>query len=215
MRAAVTSSRLLDIAISEFGAKGLEGASTRGIAAAAGTAMSAITYHYGGKEGLYLAAADRIAALMAERMGDGLAAAAAIDENDVDGARLGVVRMLLRMVDTMASADTEEWTLFIVREQMHPTAAFERIHAGAMGTMLATLARLVGIATGTAGRVACVAAITLFGQTTALRASRAMFLRLLEADALTGSDLDAVKARIAANTHAILDRLIAEPQDLP
>ena len=61
----MVQSRLLDIAISEFGAKGLEGASTRGIAAAAGTAMSSITYHYGGKEGLYLAAADRIAERMA------------------------------------------------------------------------------------------------------------------------------------------------------
>ena len=50
--------RLLEIAIAEFAAQGLEGASTRGIATAAGTAMSSITYHYGGKEGLYLAAAD-------------------------------------------------------------------------------------------------------------------------------------------------------------
>ena len=56
--------RLLEVAVREFGQKGLEGASTRGIAAAAGTAMSSITYHYGGKEGLYLAAADYIAQQM-------------------------------------------------------------------------------------------------------------------------------------------------------
>ncbi|WP_374942696.1 CerR family C-terminal domain-containing protein [Sphingomonas sp.] len=211
----MTPSRLLDIAIREFGAKGLEGASTRGIAAAAGTAMSAITYHYGGKEGLYLAAADRIAALIAERMRDGLAIEAVIDEGDTGGARDGVVRVLMQLADTMASVESEEWAPFIVREQMHPTVAFERLHAGAMGTMLATLARLVGIATGARSRIACIAAITLVGQTTALRASRAMFLRLLETDTLTDDDLDAVKARIAANTHAILDRLIAERQDLP
>src|SRR3546814_10523816 len=47
-----------------FGRKGLDGASTRGIAKAAGTAMSSITYHYGGKEGLYLAAADYIVSQM-------------------------------------------------------------------------------------------------------------------------------------------------------
>lgn len=211
----VTSTRLLDIAIREFGAKGLEGASTRGIAAAAGTAMSAITYHYGGKEGLYLAAADRIAALMAERMGDRLAMDAGIANDDAEGARGGVVQLLSRMVDTLASADGEDWTLFIVREQMHPTAAFARIYDGAMGTMLATLARLVRIASGSDVRAARIAAITLAGQPIALRSSRAMFLRLLGADTLTGGDLDAVKARIAANTHAILDRLIAERQDLP
>src|SRR3546814_17899513 len=48
--------RLLETAVREFGRKGLAGASTRGIATAAGTALSSITYHYGGKEGLYLAA---------------------------------------------------------------------------------------------------------------------------------------------------------------
>lgn len=61
--------RLLDIAIAEFGARGLEGASTREIARAAGTAMSSITYHYGGKDGLYLAAASYIA----EQIGDHMA----------------------------------------------------------------------------------------------------------------------------------------------
>src|SRR5882672_7599510 len=59
--------RLLDVAVDQFGRKGLEGASTRAIAAAAGTAMSSITYHYGGKEGLYVATARHIAAQIRNR----------------------------------------------------------------------------------------------------------------------------------------------------
>jgi hypothetical protein len=55
--------------------------------------------------------------------------------------------------------------------------------------------------------------MTLIGPAIVLRASRAMFLRLLEADRLLPGDLDALKARIAANTHAILDRLSAEARD--
>ena len=211
----MTPDRLLDIAIREFGAKGLEGASTRGIAAAAGTAMSAITYHYGGKEGLYLAAADRIAALMAQRMSDELAGEATIGHDDPTAAREGLVRMLVRMADTMAHPDTEAWSLFIVREQMHPTEAFERVYAGGMGRMLELLARLVRVATGCEPRDACFAAMTLIGQPLALRASRAMFLRLLGSDRLGEPDLAAFKARIAANTHAILDRLSAEVRDTP
>ena len=78
MARAMVQQRLLEIAVREFGLKGLEGASTRGIAAAAGTAMSSITYHYGGKEGLYLAAADHIAAQMGGRDGAG-----AIPDRDV------------------------------------------------------------------------------------------------------------------------------------
>src|SRR3954451_19636570 len=67
--------RLLDTAIDHFGRMGIEGASTRAIAAAAGTTMSSITYHYGGKQGLYLAAARHIADQMGERMAPALAAA--------------------------------------------------------------------------------------------------------------------------------------------
>src|SRR6059058_78214 len=59
--AASINHRLLETAIDRFGRKGIEGASTRAIAAAAGTTMSSITYHYGGKEGLYLAAVRHIA----------------------------------------------------------------------------------------------------------------------------------------------------------
>ena len=59
-----TNSRLLDVAIDHFGRLGLEGASTRSIARDADTLMSSITYHFGGKEGLYLAAADHIAGHM-------------------------------------------------------------------------------------------------------------------------------------------------------
>ncbi len=210
----MTPDRLLDIAIREFGAKGLEGASTRSIAAAAGTAMSAITYHYGCKEGLYLAAAERIAALMLERFGEGLVPDAALPE-DSAAASESVVRLLLRMVDTMAGPDSEAWSMFIVREQMHPTAAFDRIYAGSMGAMVTTLARLIEVATCAVPRVACVAAMTLIGQTVALRASRAMFLRVLDADHFSADDLALIRARIAANTHAILDRLSAEARDHP
>ena len=208
----MTQNRLLDIAIREFGAKGLEGASTRGIAAAAGTAMSAITYHYGGKEGLYLAAAARIAELMRERVGESPVPEATVPDDPV-AAREGIVRLLLRMVDTMAGPDSEAWSMFIVREQMHPTAAFDRIYAGSMGAMVSRLARLIEIATAAPPRIACIATMTLFGQTVVLRASRAMVLRALDADHFPADDLAAIKARIAANTHAILDRLSAESRE--
>lgn len=57
-----TQSRLIDVAIDHFVRWGMDGASTRKIARDARAPMSAITYHFGSKEGLYLAAADHIAA---------------------------------------------------------------------------------------------------------------------------------------------------------
>ena len=209
----MVQSRLLDIAISEFGAKGLEGASTRGIAAAAGTAMSSITYHYGGKEGLYLAAADRIAERMTAVMGDPNDLDHDIAADDAAGARAQIHRILGRLADKMASAESADWTLFVLREQMKPSEAFERIYGGVMGRMVRQLGEFVCIATGLRNvRTARIATITLLGQVVALRSSRATCLKLLERDTLEPSDILDIKARIDANIDAILDSMRAEEQ---
>jgi AcrR family transcriptional regulator len=204
--------RLLDIAVDTFGKHGLEGASTRDIAAAAGTAMSSITYHYGGKEGLYLAAADHIAASMTESMSP--AFKVEIADGDTDGARRAIHGMLDTLFDKMIDQQTESWSLFIIREQARPTAAFARLFDGPMGQMLLRLVRLVCIATGTEdGETMRIAAMTLFGQTLVVRSARASVLRILETDAIDAGRAERIRARIRANTNAILDALTAEAKE--
>src|SRR3546814_11527321 len=51
-----------------FGRHGFDGTSTRALAAAAGKPMSAITYHFGGKEELYVAASRYLSARNAEQI---------------------------------------------------------------------------------------------------------------------------------------------------
>jgi AcrR family transcriptional regulator len=202
--------RLLETAIREFGAKGLDGASTRGIAAAAGTAMSSITYHYGGKEGLYLAAAEYIASQM-EDVGEGTPIEGDALPDDPDTARAAIHTMLGRLLDKLAGERSEAWALFIVREQMKPTEAFDRLWAGPMGRMLGILVELVCIATGARDRPAAqLAVVTLFGQVVVIRAARAMCGRVLGRPLDDPGLVGDFKARIAANTDAILDRLISE-----
>jgi AcrR family transcriptional regulator len=209
----MVQSRLLDIAISEFGTKGLEGASTRGIAAAAGTAMSSITYHYGGKEGLYLAAADRIAERMSAIMGDPSELSHDFTTDDAGEARLQIHRILGRLADKMASNESADWTLFVLREQMKPGEAFDRIYGGVMGQMVRKLGDLVCTATGCSEiRTGRIATITLMGQVIALRASRATCLKLLERETLEPNDIIDIKARIDANIDAILDSMRAAEQ---
>ncbi|XUY29324.1 CerR family C-terminal domain-containing protein [Agrobacterium sp. rho-8.1] len=58
----VTRQAVLTAALSEFGLKGFSGATTRAIADSAGVALPAIAYHFGNKEGLYLACAREIVA---------------------------------------------------------------------------------------------------------------------------------------------------------
>lgn len=50
-----TRAALLDAALEEFAAKGFTGARVRDIAARAGVSKDLIAYHFGGKDGLYLA----------------------------------------------------------------------------------------------------------------------------------------------------------------
>ncbi len=203
--------RLLETAIREFGAKGLDGASTRGIAAAAGTAMSSITYHYGGKEGLYLAAADYIAAQMGDVAQDAPADGALPDRPHA--AREAIHAMVAQFADKLASERSEAWALFIVREQMNPTEAFDRLWAGPMGRMLGILVELVCIATGARDRAAAqLTVVTLFGQVVVIRAARAMCGRVLGRPLDDPALIRDFKARIAANTDAILDRLISEQE---
>lgn len=210
----VLQQRLLDIAIREFGRKGLNGASTREIAAAAETAMSSITYHYGGKKGLYLAAADHIAAQMGQYM------AGALNLGQIPTtpaeARALIHDILGAFATKMAGDENSDWSLFIAREQTSPTEAFDRIYGGLMGQMTERLVELVRIATDRRdAHTAQIAAITLFGQVIVIRASRASCLKLLRCDRIEPRTLAIFNARIVANTDAILDRLIVERQALP
>ncbi|MDQ2879616.1 MAG: CerR family C-terminal domain-containing protein [Pseudomonadota bacterium] len=209
----MTHSRLLDIAVREFGSKGLEGASTREIASAAGTAMSAITYHYGGKEGLYLAAADHIASQMALDMP--LEAFEAIDGTEPSPveARRQLHLILDHFIDKMANGQHTH-SLFIMREQSNPTEAFERIWGGLMGNMMERLAALVCIASGCRDIAAAhVATITMLGQVIVLRSARASCLKLLRKPDYDDAAIAAIKVRIGANIDATIDTLTAERQE--
>ena len=148
-------------------------------------------------------------------MSPALAAGGVPPDTDGAAARGLIHAILARLVDTMAGEESAAWSLFIVREQMEPTEAFERIHGGLMGKMLATLVALGCLATGRrdAG-TAQIAVITLIGQVVVLRASRATCLKLLDRSDIDATATARLKHRIAANTDAILDQLTAERQEL-
>jgi TetR/AcrR family transcriptional regulator, regulator of cefoperazone and chloramphenicol sensitivity len=206
----VVQQRLLDIAVEAFGQHGIDGASTREIARAAGTAMSSITYHYGGKEGLYLATADYVA----QQMGD-LASQEALDtaiaSNDPPIARQTIHVLVRRFIDRLQDERSTGWALFIMREQMNPTDAFERIYAGPMGHNARALVELICIATGVGDRQAArFAAISVFGQVLVLKAARATCRKLLEIETLSPQELAAYTDRVSSNVDAILDRMITE-----
>jgi len=202
----MTSQTLIETAIDQFGRHGFEGASTREIARASGTAMSSITYHFGGKQGLYLAAADHIAACVRQIQGPAIEAARAVAES---GSREEATEALLRLLDgfalMMLSPQTEAWSLFITREQQAPTEAFDRLYTGVMQGIVDVFVALIGrIRTDLAERDVLAMGIMLFGQSLVLRVCRAAVMRILSVETIDAPTSTLLRARLRANALCIL-----------
>ncbi|MEP6884261.1 MAG: CerR family C-terminal domain-containing protein [Gammaproteobacteria bacterium] len=201
--------RLLDTAIDQFGRKGLEGASTRAIAAAAETAMSSITYHYGGKEGLHIAAARHIAQQISGRMLTALDVPADMVDLDPKAAIERVLAMADAFLQLMLSPESAPWARFIVREQLDPSKAFSILWNEFMGKLSGHLVALIERAG--AGRwdaqEARIRALTIVGQLLVFRVARATVLRVTHWDDVGAAQAVAIRAVVHANVRAILSSL--------
>ena len=196
---------LLDCAVDHFGRFGFEGAATRAIAADCGTAMSSITYHFGGKEGLYLAAADHIAAQMTEHHRPALEAIRAAPANSPEEAIAQLVSLLDGMAATMLGEKSARWTRFITREQQEPTEAFDRIFRAAMSPMVESFVHLIAIARPElTARQQRATGFLMFGQVLALRAGRASLFRFLEIERLDADSEALLRRQLAVHVRLIL-----------
>lgn len=150
-RADVTREKLLSAAIDVFGRRGFDGTTTRTLTRAAGVNLQAIPYYFGGKQGLYIAAAEHIGSLIASHTADVRERVRArLKEAEDQGIAIGrdeARRLLTGILERMAALfigrESETWARFLIREQMEPTEAFRRVYAGVMGPMLGLLGRLV------------------------------------------------------------------------
>lgn len=206
-----TDSRLLDVAIEHFGRFGLNGASTRAIAKDAGTPMSAITYHFGGKDGLYLAAARHIGAQMADRLAPAIAEAdrARGDADDPLAARHALHVIFTHIAKVLTSANAASLARFIVREQADPTEAFTLIYDGIMAPMLARVVILLTIVAN--GKLdaseARLRAVALLGQVLVFRVARETALRAVGWTDIGPDELEIIQHIVADHLRAVLDRL--------
>ena len=204
-RTDMTQTRLLETSVCLFGRFGFEGASTRDIARASVTAMSTITYHFGSKEGLYLAAADHIAAQIRKRtkpLLDRANPAAVVDQQTAIELFLMVLDGIAEM---MLSPETEHWALYIIREEQAPTEAFDRLYEGAMQRVAETLIHLTGVARPDLDeRRRRVTAVMLFGQALILRSGRAAVCRVLDTINLDDIDRRLLRERLRANALCVL-----------
>ena len=95
---ASTREAILEAAMRGFGAKGFEATGIREIAAAAGCNVAAISYHFGGKEGLRAACAEHIFALMGAALAPARSPDPPRDPAEAEAMLAGLVRSLVRFL---------------------------------------------------------------------------------------------------------------------
>jgi len=207
--------QLILAALDLFGRHGFDGASTRAIARAAGRPMSAITYHFGGKEELYVAVAGYISRRIGAQMAEAIETAEAAREEDSPAkARAQIRRIFSTLVTMFVQKESAAWARFIVREQMEPTRAFDALYNGPMGPMLQHITQMLCRAA--SHRIgpdeARLRVIAMFGQALVFRVSRAVVLRSNGWDEIGPAETEHIRRVVLAQVDAILDSLAAKDE---
>ena len=185
-RSDTTRSALITAATEVFARSGFESVGTRDIAAAAGVHPALIGYHFGSKEGLYLAVFEHIAATMEERVGPALARIEAVLNSPgptavVAQRSLGLLGELSdALLATLADEASGPWGPLMMREQQAPSPAFDLIYERFMKRVLGTMTRLVLAADPTRTEPAArLTVVSLMGQVIVFRVARAGVMRHL------------------------------------
>ncbi len=207
-----TRSALLQAASEVFAREGFHAVSTRELAQAAGVNQALIGYHFGGKEGLYLAVFESIVGRMREHIGREAAAVEGLvreapGELSTRARRARYLPPLLAVCDgmlaLMLSEETQQWSQLILREQQSPTAAFEVLYSGFMGRMLGLLSRLVQLLRGESdAERSRLIVVGIVGQILIWRAARAGIFRHLGWSGLSASEMSAARLTVRQSVTA-------------
>jgi len=207
--AETTRTALVQAALRLFGQQGFDGTSTREIAAEAKANIGSIAYHFGGKEGLRIAAADYIVktiqAIAGQAIGDLPPHAAGKSSAEAAQAQLFIA--LERMVGfVVASPQAGEIVQFVLRELSHPTAALDRIYEGVFEPTHRRLCLIWEQATGEPAEIEAtrLTVFTLIGQVIYFRIGREAVMRRMGWHEIGNVEAGKIAAAVAGNLGAIL-----------
>lgn len=204
-----TRRRLLQAALKAFGQRDYDAVGTREIVEAAGANISAISYHFGGKQGLYLATAEFLAENMyGELQGDLEEIRERLNHADPQQCRSMLGELVSGFAGSLLTGEFgEDAPGFIFREQSQPTEAFDVLYSKLFEPMHLTMVALVSGARNLPADSdeAKLVAHALLGQAIVFRGARTTMLRHLGRPAYTDTDRKRIKALITAMITAALD----------
>jgi TetR/AcrR family transcriptional regulator, regulator of cefoperazone and chloramphenicol sensitivity len=180
-----TRTRLLRTALAVFAHRDFEAVSVREIVDQAGANIAAISYHFGGKQALYLATAEFLADAMQDQLGPTLARIGAeVEGADPSAARRMLEEIIQQLVHSLTMDRLgEDAAGFILREQHQPTAAFDILYERLMKPIQETYQMLVSRMLGepeSNRRRQVLITHALMGQILAFRSARTTVLRRLD-----------------------------------
>jgi AcrR family transcriptional regulator len=208
-----TRDALIQAATAVFAEQGFHAVTTRLLAQEAGVNQALIGYHFGGKEGLYLAVFDDIAQRMKQRMGPLAEALQETLETADSGSHIDPTEIhlpaLLRIIDTMIvlmlSEETKHWAQLILREQQNPTLAFERIYQGFMSKMFALVTQLVKRLRSDLDDVqARLVVVQILGNVLVWRTSRTGVMRQMRWESISDEQVSLVRESVRNSVIALI-----------
>ena len=141
------AARMIETAGPLFADQPFDAVSTRQIAKAAGVNLSAISYHFENKEGLYRAIFEKIIEdFKPIRVGFGLYLSASMQAAGDDRQALAeiVIKFVTDLLDSVMSPENPRWRMrLIIREMQAPTDCFDLVLEGHINIMHDLLGMLV------------------------------------------------------------------------
>ena len=151
-KADIARARLIEAGLQCFADRGLEGVTIREIARISGQNSAAITYYFGGKEGLYRAVLEAVMrffrnnVLLAEQaMGDALSR-----RTMSPGLAVTILKRIQRnfAIGILTDAKAAQFAMLMVREQTRPSAAFEALYRDTVEPLHRMLSHILARITG-------------------------------------------------------------------
>ncbi len=203
-----TREGILDAAMRGFADKGYAATSIREIAAAAGTNVASIGYHFGSKEGLRAACATLVAERM--RMATAAAAAPASTPAEAEAALCTLVEAMVRFV--LLQPEARQTAGFVLREMSQPSEALDLIYDSVFRDVHGRVCQLWGLAAGRdpESEATRLAVFSLIGQIVYFHLGRPVVTRRMgwtdigpaEAKAVARTVTDGLRARLRAYREA-------------
>ena len=188
-----TRTRLLQTSLATFAHRDFEAVSIREIVEQAGANIAAISYHFGGKQGLYLATAEFLADSLQAEIAPTLAQTrSGAEQADPLTASHLLEQMIHRLVHNLTMDRLgDDAAGFILREQHQPTAAFDILYTRLMLPIQQTYQLLVSRILGDSepdSRREILITHALIGQILAFRTARTTVLRRLDQTDFSAQD---------------------------